>query len=185
MEANNYRKSKMVQRAKEVAIEQHKKQVRKFEGVPYVEHPKRVAELIAKYKSSKKLKELVSAGLLHDTIEDTKTKLKDLKAQFGDLVSSLVQELTSDKKEMRKFGKTEYLKKKMLGMSSWALVIKLVDRLDNVNSLDKATPEFRAKYAKETTEILDALEAGRVLSMTQKRIIKDIRDRLQALNEIK
>lgn len=72
-------------------------------------------------------------------------------------------------------GKAEYLARKLVKMSSWALVIKLCDRLDNVSDFCLAPPEFIEKYAAETDIILDRLEAERELSNTHVRIIKDIR----------
>lgn len=149
---------------------------------PYIEHPIRVAQSIEKFKSSQNMAALISAAYLHDTIEDTNTTYKDLEKMFGGLVASLVQELTSDKEKIREVGKTAYLSQKMVGMTSYALVIKLLDRLDNVQDIKTAKSEtWRAKYKRETIEILDYLEKNRVLSGTHKKIITHIRNKL---NEI-
>lgn len=171
----------MEKQAKEYATQKHSKQKRKFSKEPYVEHPKRVAELIRTYKSSKNKDELISAALLHDTIEDTDTTEEDLKKLFGGLVASLVKELSSDDEGIKKLGKTEYLTDKMLKMSSWALTIKLADRLENVSDLKDTSDKFRDKYTKETKKILQRLEKERELSNTQKKLVSIIKQKLNEL----
>jgi len=153
-------------------------------GKPYISHPVRVANLVKKYKDSKELDKLLSAAFLHDTIEDTDTTEEQLRKMFGDLVASLVKELTSDKDKIEKLGKAEYLTQKMIHMSSWGLVIKLADRLDNVADIKTAkTPEWRHRYRAETENILTQLEQNRKLSGTHQAIIADIRDKLAEIDE--
>ncbi|MFW6281358.1 MAG: HD domain-containing protein [bacterium] len=166
------------------AANAHKGVTRKFAGEPYINHPKRVAQIVKKFKGdSSKIDDLIKAALLHDTVEDTDTTLKDLEKLFGGLVASLVKELTSNKKEIEKKGKAEYLADKMINMSSWALVIKLSDRLDNVGDFKTASPKFVEKYKKETEQILEKLKKERKLTGTQKRIIKAIEDKMKEFEE--
>lgn len=176
----------MIEKAKQFALEKHKGQKRKFSSEDYSEHPKRVAEIIRKYKKSHKINELICAALLHDTLEDTNTKESELKELFGDLVTSLVKELSSNKEEVKETGKKEYLSKKMSHvMSSWALVIKLADRLDNINSskkIESLTDEsnkFSKRYYEETEHILENLEKNRKLSKTQQKLVNEIRENLK------
>jgi hypothetical protein len=167
--------------ARKYATEKHAGQKR-MSGEDYIVHPERVAELVKKYKTSHKIEDLVSAAYLHDTIEDTGATEEDLKKLFNPLIASLVAELTSNKADIRKEGKANYLSKKMLGMSSWGLVIKLADRLDNVSDLKTSKiPGFKEKYSKETSFILDKLEAERQLSNTQKKLTAAIREKLDEL----
>jgi (p)ppGpp synthase/HD superfamily hydrolase len=170
-------------KALEYATDKHKSQKRK-DGSQYIEHPKRVAEIVKKYKSSSKIDELVKAAFLHDTIEDTDTTEEDLEKLFGGLVASLVRELTSDKEKAKEVGKTSYLSDKMKNMSSWGLVIKLSDRLDNVSGLKTVkSKKFVEKYKKETSDILNNLEKERkILSRTHKKLIKEIRNKLEELD---
>jgi (p)ppGpp synthase/HD superfamily hydrolase len=152
------------------------------DGSPYVKHPERVASFVRKFKKSKNLDALISAAFLHDTLEDTNTTHEDLEKLFGGLVASLVKELTSDKEKIKEIGKTDYLAQKMAKMSSWALVIKLADRLDNVQDIATAkTPEWRRKYRAETESVLDRLAKDRQLSKTHKRIIRAIRMKLKEI----
>lgn len=159
-------------KAIQFAGEKHQGQTRKVSGLPYVIHPVAVAFLLANFKESKNLDELMTACLLHDTLEDTDTTFEELATEFTPLVATLVFDLTSDPDEIEKMGKNEYLKKKMLGMSSYALVIKLADRLSNI--MDSPTDSYR----EDTADLLDTLEAERNLSESQISIIEEIRNHL-------
>jgi len=152
-------------------------------GDPYISHPVRVANHIKQFKQSHNLDALISAAYLHDTIEDTDTTQEILHDLFGGLVASLVKELTSDPEEIKKVGKAQYLSHKMAAMSSYALVIKLADRLDNVKDITTArTPQWRAKYAAETNQILNYIEKTRALSGTHNKLIELIRAKLAEID---
>ena len=157
----------------------HKGQTRKFSGEPYFTHPQRVAGIVKKFKKSHRLDHLISAALLHDTIEDSNTTEEDLIKLFGGLVASLVKELTSDKEEIEKVGKSNYISRKTLQMSDWALVIKLADRLDNVSDLKTSSPQFKEKTIKSTKKIIHDLESFRKLTGTQKKIIAAIKEKIK------
>lgn len=170
------------ERALQFATKAHTGQARAG-GEPYIKHPMRVADSIRKYKQSHNIDALISAALLHDTIEDTGTTHEALHDLFGGLVASLVKELTSDKEQIAKMGKSNYLAHKMATMSSYALVIKLADRLDNVRDIVTAkTPEWRAKYKAQTEHILNFIENNRVLSGTHRKFIDLIREKLSEIN---
>jgi len=67
-------------------------------------------------------------------------------------------------------------------MSSYGLVIKLADRLDNVQDIATAKDaNWRARYKAETLHIMDYIEKNRVLSGTHKKLVKLIRDKLQEI----
>jgi glycerol-3-phosphate cytidylyltransferase-like family protein len=152
-------------------------------GEPYITHPMRVADHIRQYKQSHNLDDLISAAYLHDTVEDTDTTHEALQDLFGGLVASLVKELTSDPEQIKKVGKAQYLAHKMAAMSSYALVIKLADRLDNVKDITTArTPQWRQKYKNETEHILNYIEKTRALSGTHRKLIGLIRDKLSELD---
>lgn len=152
-------------------------------GDPYITHPMRVADHIKQYKKSHNLDALISAAYLHDTVEDTDTTHEALHDLFGGLVASLVKELTSDPEQIKQMGKAQYLAHKMAAMSSYALVIKLADRLDNVKDITTArTPQWRQKYKNETEHILNYIEKTRALSGTHQKLIGLIRDKLSELD---
>lgn len=168
-------------KAYRLANKKHEGQTRKFDGKPYFVHPARVARLVRKYKgASKNLEDILKAAVLHDTVEDTDLTLNEIRKQFGNMVASLVNELTSDVHGIEAVGKKEYLSEKMTNkLSDYALVIKLADRLDNVSDFDIAPEKFVKKYSDETREILNKLEANRKLTKTQQAIVNDIKEKLK------
>lgn len=172
-----------VKQALQYATQAHAGQERAG-GDPYITHPVRVANIVKQYKQSHNIDALIAAAYLHDTIEDTDTTHEALHDLFGGLVASLVQELTSDLEQIKKIGKKHYLAQKMAhDMSSYGLVIKLADRLDNVKDISTAkTPEWRAKYKAETEHIMDYLEQNRVLSGTHKKLIALIRAKINEVH---
>jgi len=80
----------LVQRAYRVADEAHKEQKR-HSGEPYINHCVAVASILADLKVPP---EVVAAGLLHDTVEDTPVTLADIRRDFGDTITSLVDGVT-------------------------------------------------------------------------------------------
>lgn len=124
--------------------------------------------IVAAYKKSKNYENLLVASLLHDTLEDTDTTFELLVKEFNPMVASLVLELSNNEEEIKKLGKLEYQKKKLKGMSSYALVIKLADRLHNISDLPTA------KMVKDTIELMDYILKARKLSLTQKKLVSAI-----------
>jgi (p)ppGpp synthase/HD superfamily hydrolase len=127
-----------------------------------------VSYLVASYKKSKHLEELIVASMLHDTIEDTDATFIEIATTFTPLVASLVLELSNDSEQIKTMGKLEYQKKKTVGMSSYGLLIKLADRLHNVSD------QPSVKMISDTIELIDNLKKNRKLSKTRKLIIVDI-----------
>lgn len=162
-------------KALEFAKEKHKGQMRKGKiEKEYINHPINVAKLVKKYKNSHNIDTLVAAAYLHDTLEDTDTTYYELVETFGVEVASLVSELTTNKDMKKAIGKEKYLAYKLKSMTSWALVIKLCDRLDNISDLFSVDDEFRNRYINETMFILEYVMDNRKLSQTHINIMKDI-----------
>ena len=155
------------------ASEKHKGQVRRGTGLPYITHPMVVSFLVQKYKESKRIEELMVAALLHDTLEDTDTNFVEIATLFSPMVAGIVLELTSDEEEIKRVGKNVYLIKKMLGMSNYALTIKLADRLSNVMD------EPSEKYKKDTKTMIGEITKGRILTISQEEIILAMKPHLE------
>lgn len=122
----------MVEDAKVFAEEVHKGQVRKGSGVPMFTHLERVAGILRDAGFSE---EVVAAGFLHDTVEDTSVTSEDIFNLFGDEVAYIVAGHTEDKSktwEERKQATIDELKDPMTPLSIRALII--ADRLDNLRS---------------------------------------------------
>ena len=153
------------------AIESHKGQVRKGDKRPYILHPISVMNRIFTVKShSKNLLLLGAVSLLHDVVEDCGVTIEEIGRRFGWQIASIVDELTTNEEEKERLGKKEYLRRKMSRMSTYALSIKLCDRLDNVIDMKKMGKEFKEKYIEETEYILNGLT--RDLTGTHKKLIK-------------
>jgi (p)ppGpp synthase/HD superfamily hydrolase len=143
------------------AAEKHAAQKRKGAAAePYVNHLIEVAQLIA--GSSGHLDtDLVMAGFLHDTIEDTGTTAEELERVFGSDISTLVVELTDDKslpKEVRKALQVSGAPHK----SVRAQVIKLADKISNLRSLLASPPaawstERKREYSAWAQRVVGAL----------------------------
>jgi len=150
------------------ATEKHKGQERKSTGLPYITHPIIVSHLLEKFKSSKNKDILKTAALLHDTLEDTNTSFQEISTNFSPMIAGIVLELTSDENEIKKIGKNEYLKIKLSGMSNYALVIKLCDRLSNI--IDNPSK----KYVIDTIELINYVKEFRKFTKSQLVISKEI-----------
>lgn len=172
-----------IKEAIEFATTMHKGQTR-HDGSDYINHPIRVANYVSKFKQSKNLDMIVICAYLHDTLEDTKTTYYDIIEKFGIQVASIVLELTTDEDLKNEIGKEKYLKYRMKKMSSYALVIKLCDRLDNLKDLKNSNEKFRQKYVKETIGIIQYIVFNRKLSITHIKIIKEIVNELKLINKI-
>jgi len=166
----------------EFATERHKGQMR-TDGSPYITHPIRVSEIVAKYKPSTNKNILKAGALLHDVLEDTYTSYRELKDKFGLVVASLVMEVTSSDFVSKMVGKQVYLAHKMQYMSSYALVIKLADRLDNLCDLKSMPIDRIKKTFFDTIYMINYIESKRVLTTAQSNLVQAIRDQLNVLNE--
>lgn len=168
-----------LERAIIYATEKHKGVTRKGDGTPYIIHPIRVLVTLFNIKGkSVNIYLLAVAAILHDVVEDCGVTIQEIADLFGYDVAAIVEQLTSDPDMIKEMGKTEYLTYKMSRISSYALVIKLIDRLDNIKDMKSMDDKFRDKQIKSTTSILNALEEGRKLTGTHTVLIKMIREEM-------
>ncbi len=128
---------------------------RRVEGSPYIEHPLAVASILADMKMDVAT---IAAGLLHDTIEDTGTTIKDIKDLFGKETVFLVEAVTKlSKMEFmtREEAQAENFRKMLLAMSEdlRVILIKFADRLHNMRTLQHLPENKQRRIAAETLEI--------------------------------
>ena len=161
------------------ATKKHAGQFRADGVTPYIQHPIKVAELVVKYKKSRNIDQIVAAALLHDVLEDTYTSYQELKDCFGEMIASMVMEVTTASYMPVLVGKSNYLKHKMLDMSPYALVIKLADRLSNLMDCKSLTKEKIEKLIVDTEEIISFLEQNRNLTSAQKDIIAEMKKEIE------
>jgi len=124
-------------------------------GEPYLSHPLEVAGLLVDFKMDVTT---VTAGLLHDVLEDTKTTKTDLEREFGAEIASLVDGVTKLGKlafSSREERQAENFRKMLVAMARdlRVLMIKLADRLHNMRTLDYLSSEKARKIAQETLDI--------------------------------
>jgi GTP pyrophosphokinase len=144
----------MIQRGYVVSAKYHKGQVR-MNGEPYLTHPLEVANILAELKLDVVT---VTAGLLHDVLEDTLMSPEELKRQFGDEVFQLVDGVTKIAQVQlasRHQKQAENFRKMLLAMIGdiRVLFVKLADRLHNMRTLQYLPPERRERISLETMEI--------------------------------
>lgn len=172
--------AKKLEEAIEFAVTAHKGQFRKGDKRPYIMHPISVMNRVATTKQSSNAYLLAAAAVLHDTVEDCDVNIHQIANRFGFYVAALVEELTLDKDQYDKLGKTVYLQQELTKMSSYALCIKLCDRLDNVEDMQSMPQDFVDRYKKETLDILDYVIRNRKkLSSTHKLLIEQIYEALE------
>ncbi|OGK99827.1 MAG: GTP pyrophosphokinase [Candidatus Rokubacteria bacterium RIFCSPHIGHO2_12_FULL_73_22] len=144
----------LLTRAYDFSAASHKGQQR-ASGEPYLSHPLEVAHLLVDFKMDVTT---VTAGLLHDVLEDTKAKKADLEREFGDEIAELVDGVTKIGKlafSSREERQAENFRKMLVAMARdlRVLMIKLADRLHNMRTLDYLPPDRARKIAQETLDI--------------------------------
>ena len=132
----------------------HAGQVR-HSGEPYITHPVAVACILAKLHLDVPT---LLAALLHDVVEDTGVATAEISEQFGKQVANLVDGLTKlDKIELQTAAQAqaENFRKMLLAMSQdvRVILVKLADRLHNMQTLEAMKPEKQKRIAHETLDI--------------------------------
>lgn len=144
----------LVRKAYVYAAAAHAGQMR-LSGEPYLSHPLAVADTLAEMRLDGAS---VTAGLLHDTVEDTRATIEEIDESFGEEVADIVDGvtkismLTFDSKEAQQ---AENIRKMILAMNEdmRVLFVKLADRLHNMRTLEYMKPEKQRRIARETMDI--------------------------------
>ena len=162
----------ILRRSYEIAEKMHRGQMRKS-GDPYITHPLAVAEILAELGMDTTT---LVAALLHDTVEDTSYNLPTLRQDFGPEVAHLVDGVTKfDKVFFGAQAEAETIRKLIVaaGKDVRVLIIKLADRLHNMQTLDARSPASRARIARATKEVLVPL-CDRLGIQVIKRELEDV-----------
>ena len=146
---------KLIRSAFDVAVDAHKDQRRKS-GEAYIFHPIAVAKIVASEIGLDATS--IAAALLHDVVEDTDYTLADIEQMFGEVVARIVDGLTkishlsSDKDVSMQ---AENFRKMLLTLNEdiRVIIIKIADRLHNMQTMDSMPPHKQVKIASETLYI--------------------------------
>jgi GTP pyrophosphokinase len=144
----------LLERAYRFSEQSHEGQQR-ASGEPYLSHPLEVAGLLVNFKMDVTT---VTAGLLHDVLEDTKATKGDLQREFGAEIADLVDGVTKIGKlafSSREERQAENFRKMLVAMARdlRVLMIKLADRLHNMRTLQYLPTDKARKIAQETLDI--------------------------------
>jgi GTP pyrophosphokinase len=146
---------KLIRSAFDIAVDAHKEQRRKS-GEAYVFHPIAVAKIVASEIGLDATS--IAAALLHDVVEDTSYTLNDLERMFGETVARIVDGLTKISK-MPYDGdislQAENFRKMLLTLNEdiRVIIIKIADRLHNMQTMDSMPADKQVKIASETLYI--------------------------------
>ena len=184
---------KMIRLALDTAVDAHKDQRRKS-GEPYILHPIAVAKIVADDIGLGAPS--IAAALLHDVVEDTKYTIDDIERMHGTQIAKIVDGLTKIsnlKKDKNVSFQAENFRKMLLTLNDDArvIIIKIADRLHNMQTMD-AMPRYKQiKIASETLYIYAPL-AHRVgmynikteledlgLKYTEPEVYRDIQKKVQ------
>ena len=146
---------RLVSEAANLAARRHNGMARKGRGnEPYINHLAEVANILAEVTDGADA-ELVAAGWLHDTIEDTGTTREELAEKFGARVAALVVEVTDDM-SLPKSTRRERQIKDAPHKSPGAKLIKIADKISNARARIHATPS--AEERADLTDYVDWAE---------------------------
>ena len=153
--------AKLEEKAKRLATEWHSsiKQVRKYTGEPYINHPAAVVEIV---RSVPHTGEMLAAAWLHDTVEDTDATLDEIHDMFGHHVADMVEMLTDvSKPEDGNRAKRKAIDRahSARGIPA-AKTIKIADLIDNSSSILERDPRFAEVFIREKALLLKVLKEG-------------------------
>jgi GTP pyrophosphokinase len=146
---------KLIRKAFDVAVDAHKDQRRKS-GEAYIFHPIAVAKIVASEIGLGPT--AIAAALMHDVVEDTDITVQDIEKMFNPKVAQLVEGLTKIsqvQKDMNVSMQAENFRKMLLTLNDdvRVILIKLADRLHNMQTMDSMVEYKQTKIASETLYI--------------------------------
>lgn len=164
----------LIEKAYVYSAKVHKEQIR-LSGEPYLSHPLEVAGILTNMKMDEMS---VASGLLHDTVEDTLAELTDIEYLFGKEVATVVDGVTKISKIQflsKEKQQAENIRKMILAMATdiRVLLVKLADRLHNMQTLGFQPPEKQEVITRETLDIYAPL-AGRMGIYWLKATLEDL-----------
>lgn len=124
----------------------HQGQLRKS-GEPFYSHPLEVAYIISDYNLKT---DVIAASILHDIVEDTEVTVEMILETFGRRIAEMVDRLTRDRPDGTKLSVKEIIRMAYKNGDKEVLLIKIFDRLHNLQNIHFLTADKQIKVAKET-----------------------------------
>ena len=136
----------LINKAIYFARKYHGDQKRKS-GELYYTHPLEVAYMISDYNLKT---DVIVASILHDTVEDTEVSVEMIQGTFGKRIAEMVDRLTRDRPDGTKLSVKEIIRMAYKNGDKEVLLIKIFDRLHNLQNIHFLTADKQIKVAKET-----------------------------------
>lgn len=151
----NEEEKKLIRKAFDVAVDAHKDQRRKS-GEAYIFHPIAVAKIVASEIGLGPTS--IAAALMHDVVEDTDITVEDIERMFNPKIAKIVEGLTKISKlepDPDISMQAENYRKMLLTLNDdvRVILIKIADRLHNMQTMESMAPYKQAKIASETLYI--------------------------------
>ena len=136
----------LINKAIYFAKKYHDGQLRKS-GEPFYSHPLEVAYMISDYNLKT---DVIAASILHDVVEDKEVTINMILETFGQRVAEMVNRLTRDRPDGTKLSVKEIIRMAYKNGDKEVLLIKIFDRLHNLQNIHFLTADKQIKVAKET-----------------------------------
>ena len=134
---NNPLDTSLLDKAIKFAVDSHAGTERRGKGFPYIVHPMEAMEIVSTITSDQNL---LSAAVLHDTVEDTSVTIEDIRAEFGDIIAGIV-EAESDKYQEGVSEEDSWHDRKLAAIQRLAKapqeakIVALGDKLSNMRAI--------------------------------------------------
>lgn len=137
-----FAENKLLNDAIAFAVEKHRDGLRKGTKMPYIVHPLEVMHILMLMEADKNL---MAAGVLHDTVEDTDATLEEIAAKFGDDVAALVSSHTEKDKALPWKTRKEIALEHLKHANKREQMLVLADKLSNMRAIARDYAELGNK----------------------------------------
>ena len=146
LDTQNFLDFELINKAIYFAKEYHAGQVRKS-GEPFYTHPLEVAYIVSDYNLKT---EVIVTSILHDILEDTEATESMLAEVFGSRIAEMVNRLTRDRSDGSKLSVEQVLRNAWFQNDKEVVLIKIVDRIHNISTVNYLSPEKQKEQVTET-----------------------------------
>ena len=146
LDTQNFLDFELINKAIYFAKEYHAGQVRKS-GEPFYTHPLEVAYIVSDYNLKT---EVIVTSILHDILEDTEATESMLAEVFGSRIAEMVDRLTRDRSDGSKLSVEQVLRNAWFQNDKEVVLIKIVDRIHNISTVNYLSPEKQKEQVTET-----------------------------------